>query len=136
MSRIIMKSLGASLLSLGLAWSAAAGGSLAEGPSGTAFDSPSCDISVAYQGNSVVLEGLVFAPISVSGVYEMRISQIGVSSSDIFQSGDFQASPNVPGSLGLVSLSLGRSGYDATLHVHWDGGAADCTRHVSAGTRL
>src|SRR5680860_797442 len=117
MPRLLVKSLAASLLPLGLAWRAAAGGSLPEDLAGPTPEYPSCDIRVVYQGGSVVLEGLVFDPTPVSGDYEMRISQRGANRSDIRQSGDFEAAPGVPGSVSLVSLSLGDSGYDATLHV-------------------
>jgi hypothetical protein len=135
MSRMIVKAVAASLLPLSLAWGAAAGG-LPEGPAHTATDDPSCDIRVAYEGGSVVLEGLVFAPMPISGVYEMQVAQAGANRSNIRQSGDFKTAPGSPASLGLVSLSLGSGGYVATLTVTWDGGAADCTREVGAGTRL
>jgi len=133
MSHLILKTLAASLLPLSLAWSAAAGGP--EGPDGLA-DYPSCDIRIAYEGNSVMLEGLVFAPMPVSGVYEMRIRQRGANSSDIRQSGEFEVPPGAAGTLGLVSLSRGQGGYVARLTVQWDDGSADCTREIGTRTRL
>jgi hypothetical protein len=135
MSHLIAKTVAAALLPLGLAWGAAAGSDLPPSADPTA-EGPSCDIRVAHEGNSVVLEGLVFAPMPVSGVYEMRVAQRGANSSDIRQGGDFDTAPGVPESLGLVSLSLGGSGYVARLTVQWDDGSADCTREIGTRTRV
>lgn len=127
MSRFIVTSFAAALLPLGLAWGAAAGGSLPADSAGA-----SCDIRVAYRGGSVVLEPRVLAAVPVSGVYDMRISQSGANSADIRQGGDFAIAPGTEGSLGVVSLSVGSGGYAATLTVHWDGGAADCIAHAAS----
>lgn len=133
MSHLFTKALAASLLSLGFAWSATAGGDVP-----TDYDGgPSCDIRIAYEGSSIVLEGLVFAPLPVSGVYEMQISQGGYAGqSNIQQSGDFETAPGADGSLGIVSLSRNSGGYVATLTVHWDDGTPDCTRQVGTGRQL
>jgi len=133
MSRNILVSLAAALLPLTFAWGAAAGGDL---PPPVYGDGPSCDLHVAHDGGSLVLEGLVFAPAPVSGSYELDISQGSYAGgSDIRQDGDFEVIPGTDGSLGVVSLPA-RGGYAATLIVHWHGGAPDCTRHVSSGRRL
>jgi hypothetical protein len=127
MTRIVFLSL-AALLSLSFAWGAAAGGDSPAGAHG-----PSCDIRIAQEGGSLVLEGLVFAPVPASGSYELEISQGGYAgSSKIRQGGDFDFTPGDDGSLGIVSLS-NQGGYAATLTVHWHDGAPDCTRHVGAG---
>jgi hypothetical protein len=131
MSRHIVTSFAAALLPLGLAWGAAAGGSLPSGPADA-----SCDIRVGYQGGSVVLEPLVFAAGPVSGVYEMRVAQAGANRADIHQTGDFAIAPGMDGSLGVVSLSVGSGGYVATLTVHWDGGGTDCTAHAGSQRTL
>ncbi|MGH6736628.1 MAG: curli-like amyloid fiber formation chaperone CsgH [Methyloceanibacter sp.] len=131
MSSIIAKSF-AALLPLGLAFGASAGGDVPP----SAADQPSCDIRVAHQGGSVVLEGLVYAPEPISGVYQLQVSQSGANRSNIRQGGEFEAVPGAPASLGTVTLSLGSGGYVATLNVQWDGGATDCTRHVGNGTQL
>jgi hypothetical protein len=131
MSRILMTSL-AALLPLGFAWGAAAGGE----PQGAYSQGPSCDIRVVREGGSLVLEGLVFAPMPAAGSYELKISQGGhAGQSSIRQGGDFEAGPGVDASLGVVSLS-DQGGYAATLIVHWHDGAPDCTRHVGTGRTL
>lgn len=134
MSRISMKALVMSLLPLGLALGAAAGG-LPEGPAHDLAQGPSCEIRVAQSGG-VEIEALVFTPMPLSGAYEMQVLQAGANRSDIRQSGDFEAAPGTPASLGVVSLSFGPSDYVATLRVTWDGGGTDCTRRVGAGTQL
>jgi len=129
MSRIVFTSL-AALLPLSFAWGAAAGGDLPRA------DSASCDIRVVPHGGSLVLEGLVTAPVPVSGSYELQISQGGYAgSSNIRQGGEFDVAPGTDGSLGMVSLSS-QGGYAATLIVHWHDGAPDCTRHAGTGRRL
>ena len=133
MSRNVFISLAAALLPLTLAWSAAAGGDL---PSQTLGDGPSCDLRVAHDGGSLVVEGLVFVPAPVSGSYELEISQGGYAGgSNIRQGGDFAVAPGKDNSLGVVSLPSG-GGYAATLIVRWHDGAPDCTRHIGNGRRL
>jgi hypothetical protein len=133
MSRNLFTSLAAALLPLSFAWGAAAGGDLSPRAYG---DGPSCDLRIARDGGSLVLEGLVFAPAPVSGSYELVISQGGYAGeSNIRQGGDFEIAPGADGSLGSVSLSA-HGGYTATLIVHWHDGAPDCTRHVGAGRHL
>jgi len=133
MSRNVFISLAAAVLPLTFAWGAAAGSDL---PARADTDGPSCDIRIAKEGGSLVLEGLVFAPAPVSGSYELEISQGGYAGgSDIRQGGDFEVAPGEDGSLGIVSLPA-RGGYAARLIVHWHDGAPDCTRHVGTGRRL
>jgi hypothetical protein len=133
MSRHIVTSFAAALLPLGLAWGAAAGGSL---PADATGKPPSCNIRVGYQGGSVVLEPRVFVAGPVSGVYEMRVAQAGANRADIHQSGDFAMAPGMEGSLGIVSLSVGSGGYVATLTVHWGGDGTNCTAHASSQRTL
>ena len=131
MSRILMTSL-AALLPLGFVWGAAAGGDTQDAYA----QSPSCDIRVLRENGSLVLEGLVHAPVPVGGSYELKISQGGsAGQSSIRQGGDFEAGPGADASLGVVSLS-DQGGYAATLIVHWRDGAPDCTRHVGTGRKL
>ncbi|MGI8724026.1 MAG: curli-like amyloid fiber formation chaperone CsgH [Methyloceanibacter sp.] len=136
MPRMIKKSLAAPLLLLSIAGSAAAGGDLA--PKSERHERlPSCDIRVDYQDGSVVLEGLVFVPRPVSGLYDMRVSQTGKAGhANIRQSGEFEATPDAPGSLGVISLSRRSGGYVAQLNVRWDGGVVDCTRQIHNRTVL
>ncbi len=133
MSRNVFISLAAALLPLSFAWGAAASSDV---PPPADTDGPSCDLRVARQGGSLVLEGLVFTPAPASGSYELEISQGGYAGgSDIRQGGDFEVAPGEDGSLGIVSLPA-RGAYAATLIVHWHDGAPDCTRHVGTGRRL
>ena len=131
-SRIAIVSL-AALVPLGLAWGAAAAGGLPAEAYGSA---PSCDIRVAYEDGGLVLEGLVFAPAPVAGSYELVVEQGSHGGqSSIRQGGEFTAAPGSDPSLGMVSLP-GGDGYTATLIVHWDDGAPDCTRHAGSGQQL
>ena len=134
MSRISMKALVMSLLPLGLALGAAAGG-LPEGPAHDLAQSPSCEIRVAQSGG-VEIEALVFTPIPLSGTYEMQVLQAGADRSDIRQSGDFEVAPGTPASVGVVSLCRGSRDYVATLRVTWDGGSTDCMQRVGVGMEL
>ena len=134
MAHLIPKALAASLLSLGFAFGAAAGDDISPDHEG---GYPSCDIRVAYEDASVLLEALVFAPVPVSGVYEMQIAQGGnTGQSDIRQSGDFAVAPDADGSLGIVSLSRGSGVYVATLTVRWNDGSPNCTRQVGTTRQL
>jgi hypothetical protein len=86
---------------------------------------PACEIRVDQSGDSIVVEGLAFAPAGVSGSYRMQVQQNGSGSSRIFQSGDFKTSASAVGSLGVVSLAKNAGSYIATLTVNWDDGTPD-----------
>jgi hypothetical protein len=122
----------ASLLPLSGAWNASA---LANGgeplPEEFSGDLPRCEIRAEPTGRGVVLEGLVFADVPLSGRYRFRVSQNGAGgSSQINQGGEFDAAPGAPESLGTVSLASGPGSFTATLTVSWAGGTVDC----AAGT--
>lgn len=88
---------------------------------------PRCQLRVDDDGDSIVLEGVVFARKPASGSYQMRVSQVSAGgSSNIAQSGDFIVESGSTASLGTVSLSNRVSRYVAKLTVQWDDGAADC----------
>jgi hypothetical protein len=87
---------------------------------------PSCEIRVDEQTGAVMLEGVVSAASALSGTYRLNVWQNGVGTSQISQSGDFIVPAGGSSSLGLVSLTKNAGGYGATLHVRWNGGAADC----------
>jgi hypothetical protein len=121
--------LGFLLLPLSIGWgaSAVANSNRAEAvPQDPLATLPACEIRVDESGNTIVLEGIVFADADLSGSYHMQIRQKGLGSSRIFQSGDFQVRAGAPGSLGIVSLAKGAGSYFATLSVRWHDGAADC----------
>ena len=120
-----------SLLPLSLAWSAwgmpvNGNGTWAEEEE-TAPLRPRCQLRVDDDGDSIVLEGVVFARRSASGSYQLRVSQESAGgSSNIAQSGDFIIESGSTASLGTVSLANGVSRYVAELIVQWDDGAAEC----------
>ena len=90
-----------------------------------------CEIQVQERGNSVALQGLVFAKTAIEGSYQLRVSKSGGGgSSDINQSGDFSAGPGEPSTLGTVSLGGDGGSYVARLTVTWDGGSIECTERV------
>ena len=125
----------ASLLPLSGAWSASAlanGGAPAPLPDEFAGDLPRCEIRAEPNGRGVMLEGLVFADVPMTGTYQFRISQRAAGgSSQINQGGEFEATPDEPQSLGTVSVGSGPNSFTARLTVSFDdGGTVDC----SAGT--
>jgi len=127
----LVKSLVASLLPFSLACGASSmpvngNGTWAEEEQ-TALLHPRCQLRVDDDGNSIVLEGVVFARKPASGSYKLRVSQESAGgSSDIIQNGDFIVESGSTASLGTVSLSNAVSHYFAKLTVQWDDGAADC----------
>jgi hypothetical protein len=126
-----VRSLVTSLLPLSLAWSALGmpvngNGTWAEEEQ-TAPLRPRCQLRVDDDGDSIVLEGVVFARKPASGSYQMRVSQKSTGgSSNIAQNGDFIVESGSTASLGTVSLSNRVSRYVAKLTVQWDDGASDC----------
>jgi hypothetical protein len=128
----IVTPLAALLLPLSLAWGALSrpvngNGTWAEEEQ-TAPLRSRCQLRVDDDGESIVLEGVMFARRSASGSYQLRVSQQSAGGgSDIVQSGDFLVESGSTASLGTVSLPNGVSRrYIAELTVQWDDGAADC----------
>jgi hypothetical protein len=90
-----------------------------------------CEIQIKERGQSVALEGVVFANAAVEGSYHLRVSKSGGGgSSDINQSGDFSAGPGESSTLGTVMLGGDGGSYTANLTVTWDGGSVECTERV------
>ncbi|MGI8853300.1 MAG: curli-like amyloid fiber formation chaperone CsgH [Methyloceanibacter sp.] len=126
-----VKPLVTSLLPFSLAWGAIAMPANANGTwaeeEETAPLRPRCQLQVDDDGDSIVLEGVVFASKPASGSYQIRVSQVSAGgSSNIAQSGNFIVESGSTASLGTVSLSNRVSRYFAKLTVQWDDGAADC----------
>ncbi len=119
MSKLLV-SLAAVLLPLGASFAASA---MVRGSTGTL---PSCEVRVAERAGAVTLEGVVSAASATSGTYHLDVWQNGAGTSQISQSGDFTVPAGGSSSLGIVSLTKNAGGYGATLHVRWNGGAADC----------
>lgn len=138
MSHVIAP-LAAWLLSLSIVWGAVA---LANGngsesmPETPAATLPACEIRVYQSGDSIILEGQVFAHSDRTGSYHMQVRQRGLGSSRISQSGDFRVRVGMPGSLGTVSLVTGVGSYFATLTVTWDDGAADCVAQAPKSRKV
>jgi curli production assembly/transport CsgH protein len=127
------------LLPLSIGWgaSAVANSNRAEAvPQDPLATLPACEIRVDESGNTIVLEGIVFADADLSGSYHMQIRQKGLGSSRISQSGDFQVRAGAPGSLGMVSLAKGAGSYFATLSVRWHDGAADCVAQAPESRKV
>ena len=127
------------LLPLSIGWgaSAVANSNRAEAvPEDPIATLPACEIRVDESGNSIVLEGIVFADADLSGSYHMQIRQKGLGSFRISQSGDFQVRAGSPGSLGMVSLAKGAGSYFATLSVSWHDGAADCVAQAPKSRKV
>jgi hypothetical protein len=127
------------LLPLSIGWeaSAMANSNSAEAvPEDPIAALPACEIRVDDSGNSIVLEGIVFADADLSGSYHMQIRQKGLGSSRISQSGDFQVRAGAPSSLGIVSLAKDAGSYFATLSVSWHEGAADCVAQAPKSRKV
>jgi hypothetical protein len=96
-----------------------------------ASQSVRCEILVKEHGNSVALEGVVFAKTAIEGSYQLRVSKSGGGgSSNINQSGDFSAGPDEPSTLGTVTLGGDGGSYVARLKLTWDGGSIECAERI------
>jgi hypothetical protein len=95
-------------------------------------DSPvRCEIKVKDQGNSVSLEGSVFAAKTTQGDYHFRVNKSGGGgSANIDQRGEFRAGPNNPGRFGNVTLGTNGGSYVAKLTVTADGETIECSEKV------
>jgi curli production assembly/transport CsgH protein len=127
------------MLPLSIGWGAVAlaNGNGAEAvPEDRIATLPACEIRVHQSGDSIVLEGLVFAPADLSGSYHMQVRQNGLGSSRISQSGDFKVRAGAPGSLGIVSLAKAAGSYLATLTVSWDDGTTNCVAQAPKSRKV
>jgi hypothetical protein len=135
----IVSSLAALLLPLSMAWGASA--MIETNKAHTEVERPAsklprCEIRVDDRGESVVLEGFVFARAPISGSYQMRVSQNGAGGrAEITQSGEFNVRTGSASSLGIISLSNDHGSYVARLRIHWDSGAADCSEAIGGNTK-
>lgn len=92
----------------------------------------SCRIDVTERSGGTILEGVVSAKSALKGSYSLVVTKSGDGgSSDINQSGDFNAAPGTETSLGTVSLGGNGGNYKARLTVTWDGRSTDCRESVS-----
>ncbi len=94
-------------------------------------DQVRCEINVKPGRHGVELEGIVFSRSQVTGHYELSVAQAGVGThAMISQSGDFEAVPGGPVSLGSVMLGGNAGGFTAKLRVHASGKTYSCSQRV------
>jgi hypothetical protein len=88
-----------------------------------------CRIKVTKQsGGMTMLEGIVTTDQAIKGSYRMRVTQKSDGgTSDMDQSGEFDAGPGKPGILNQVQVSDTGMKFDAELTVTWPGGKLTCT---------
>jgi len=119
---------GAALGASVLAMAGTAGGSADAG--WFSRDQVRCEIKVTPGPYGTQLQGVVHAKEMVSGRYELSVEQDGISGhSMINQAGGFQAVPDTPARLGVVTIGGGAS-YTAKLKVHADGETYTCAKRV------
>jgi hypothetical protein len=93
-----------------------------------------CDIQVKPLGGGVELQGVVFANSAIHGAYELQVSKSGGGgTSNINQGGAFNARPDEPAKLGVVTLGGDKATYRAQLKVMWDGQEIECEKTVGGG---
>lgn len=93
-------------------------------------DQVRCEIKVKPGPYGVQLQGLVFAKDTLAGEYELSVMQDGPGAySLVNQSGEFEAGPRRPASLGMVSLGGGGS-YTAKLKVRAGGEVYTCAKRI------
>lgn len=117
-------------LALGLAATATAAACVMPG---AARDTPRdsaplrCEIVVSGPQGAPTFQGRVEADRPISGTYRMEIRRLGASGdARISQSGDFEAAPGAPATVGRASFGGDRAGYEALLTLRWDGGTTSC----------
>lgn len=94
-------------------------------------DRVECEIQVKPGPYGTQLQGVVHAKDMVSGRYELSVEQDGISGhSMINQAGGFQAVPNSPAQLGVVTIGGNGASYTAKLKVHADGETFTCAKRV------
>jgi len=94
-------------------------------------DRVECEIKVTPGPYGTTLQGVVHAKDTVAGRYELSVEQDGFSGhSMINQAGGFQAVPETPAELGVVTIGGNGASYTAKLKVHADGETFTCAKRV------
>jgi len=94
-------------------------------------DRVECEIKVTPGPYGTTLQGVVHAKDTVAGRYELSVEQDGFSGhSMINQAGGFQAVPETPARLGVVTIGGDGASYTAKLKVHTDGETFTCAKRV------
>lgn len=88
-----------------------------------------CDVVATPTRHGVLIEAIVRSPRDVAGSYELSIVQSGANSSEISQSGDFNAEAGSTVTLGQTEMSMDGSHARARLRITDENGAA-CSRIV------
>ncbi len=90
-----------------------------------------CEIQVSPSPYGTTLQGVVHAKDAVSGRYELSIEQDGYSGhSMINQAGGFEAIPDTPVRLGVVTIGGNGGSYTAKLKVEANGETFTCAKRV------
>jgi hypothetical protein len=89
-----------------------------------------CQIRATPTPGGIELATYATSETPASGSYRFTVSKNGGgSSSDVNQSGDFNARPGAHNMLGLVDLNIDRgTRYVAKLSLTWDGQATSCVK--------
>lgn len=84
-----------------------------------------CEIRARRTSHGTEFEGFAFADRPISGSYRLVISQNGANSTDIEQSGEFDAAPGEAVSLGVAEVSGGRLHARLTIEDEFGGHCSD-----------
>lgn len=86
-----------------------------------------CQIDIKEHSGTTVLEGVVVSKTAIAGSYNLVVAKSGGGgSSDINQSGNFEAAPGRETSLGTVMLGGDAGRYKAKLIVKAGGSTVEC----------
>lgn len=114
-------------LRVALTLGALAGGAVAVGHVEAATTGMTCRIDIKERSGTTVLEGVVVSKSPISGSYDLVITKSGGGgSSDINQSGQFDAAAGSETSLGTVMLGGDAGRYKAKLTVRAGDRAVEC----------
>lgn len=87
----------------------------------------SCRIDIKKYSGTAMLEGVVVSKSAIAGHYDLVVTKSGGGgSSDINQSGSFEAAPSRETSLGTVTLGGDAGRYKARLTAKVGGGTIEC----------
>ncbi|MDX8465537.1 curli-like amyloid fiber formation chaperone CsgH [Mesorhizobium sp. VK23B] len=94
-----------------------------------------CEIRDTIEGDTILLEPMVYADKSISGTYSVSVSGGGTSgSANIRQAGAFETNPGNPTSLGRMSVGASGAAYDVKLKVTAGGTSVSCVKQVPGAT--
>lgn len=119
-------------LSVALTLGVLAGAAVAVGHVEAATTGMTCRIDIKERAGATVLESIVVSKSSIAGSYDLVITKSGGGgSSDINQSGQFDAAAGSETSLGTVMLGGDAGRYKAKLTVRAGDRAIECRERAS-----